>query len=72
MNFLRTFFSHPVPPLYQRATTMWMYPGPSCPNRPFSKELDDVEINTGIHKVLAHGADLNPRANPAPLREGVE
>jgi hypothetical protein len=49
-----------------------MYPGPSCPNRPFSKELDDVEINTGIHKVLAHGADLNPRANPAPLREGVE
>jgi hypothetical protein len=31
-----------------------------------------MEINTWIHKVLAHGADLNPGAGPVPLREGVD
>jgi hypothetical protein len=51
---------------------MWMYLGPSCLDRPFSDQLRDVEINTWIHKVLAHGADLNPRASPTPLREGVD
>jgi hypothetical protein len=46
--------------------------GPSCPDHLFSEELRDVEINTQIHKVLAHGADLIPRASPASLREGVD
>jgi hypothetical protein len=50
---------------------MWLYPRPSCPDHSFSEELSDVEINTRIHKVLDHGADLNPRAGPAPLGEGV-
>jgi hypothetical protein len=50
---------------------MWMYPGPSCPDRPVSEELGDTDIKTQIHRVLAHGADLNPRAGPAPLGEGV-
>jgi hypothetical protein len=45
---------------------------PSCPDHLFSEELGDVEINTQIHKVLAHGADLIPRASPASLREGVD
>jgi hypothetical protein len=70
VNLLWTFFSHRFQPLHQRATTMWMYPGPSCP--PFFEELGDTEINNGIHKVLAHGDDLNPGASPAPLREGVD
>jgi hypothetical protein len=30
-----------------------------------------VEINTRMHKVLDHGANPNPEANPDPLREGV-
>jgi hypothetical protein len=51
---------------------MWLYPGPSCLDLPFSKELGNVEVNTRIHKVLAHGADLNHGASPAPLREGVD
>jgi hypothetical protein len=46
------------------ATTMWMYLGPSCPDCPFTDELGDAKINTRIHKVLAHGADLNPGAGP--------
>jgi hypothetical protein len=49
-----------------------MYPGPSCPDHPFSEELGDAEINTWTHKILAHGADLNPGASPAPLSEGVD
>jgi hypothetical protein len=51
---------------------MWMYLGPSCPNRPFSEELGDTEINTQIRGVLAHGANLNFGSGPVPLREGVE
>jgi hypothetical protein len=50
---------------------MWLYPGPSCLNRFFSEELSEAEINTQIHKVLDHGANLNPGAGLAPLREGV-
>jgi hypothetical protein len=56
-SHLRTFFSRWVQPLFQRGMTMWMYSGPSCPDHPFSSELDDKEINTRIRGVLAHGAD---------------
>jgi hypothetical protein len=72
MNLVQTFFTHPIHLLHQRVTTMWMYSGPSCTDCPFSMELGDVEVNTWIHKVLAHGSDQNPGANPAPLREGVD
>jgi hypothetical protein len=51
---------------------MWMYLGPSCLHRPFSEELGDAEINTWIHRVLALGTDVNLRAGPTPLREGVD
>jgi hypothetical protein len=50
---------------------MWMYFGPSCPDRPFSVELGDTKISTQIWGVLAHGADLNFGSSPVPLREGV-
>jgi hypothetical protein len=66
-----TFFSYWVQPLRRLVMTMWMYLGPSCLDRPSSKELGDTEINTWIHRVLTHGADLNPMAGPTPLREGV-
>jgi hypothetical protein len=49
-----------------------MYPRPSCPNYSFFEELGDTEINTQIHRFLAHGADLNRGVGPAPLREGVD
>jgi hypothetical protein len=45
---------------------MWLYPGPRCPDCPFSDELGEVEVNTRIRNVLDHGADLNPGAGPAP------
>jgi hypothetical protein len=45
---LWTFFSRRVQQLHQRRMTMWMYPGPSCPDYPFSIELEDMEINTRI------------------------
>jgi hypothetical protein len=52
---------------------MWMYPGPSCLNHPFSVELGDTEINTRIRRILAHGADQNFGSGPIPLiREGVK
>jgi hypothetical protein len=71
VHHLWTFFSRRFQPLCQRATKMWPYPGPSCPDCPFFKELSNAEINTWIHRVLAYEANLNPRAGPAPLREGV-
>jgi hypothetical protein len=51
-DLLRTFFSCQVQPLHQRVVTNWMYPGPSCPDRPFFEELGNAEINTHIHRVL--------------------
>jgi hypothetical protein len=51
---------------------MWLYLGLSCPDHPFSEDLGDLKINTQIHKVLDHRADLNPGTAPAPLREGVD
>jgi hypothetical protein len=50
---------------------MWLYPGPSSLDCSFSEELSATEINTWIHKVLDHGANLNPWTGPTPLREGV-
>jgi hypothetical protein len=51
---------------------MWMYPVPSCPDCPFSVELDGTEVNTQIRGVLAHGANLIFGPGPVPSREGVD
>jgi hypothetical protein len=50
---------------------MWMYSGPSCLNRSFSEELRVAEINTWVHNILYHGANLNLGASPSLLREVV-
>jgi hypothetical protein len=71
-DLMRTFFSRWVQPLRQDEKTMWMYHGPSCPNRPFSNELGDMEINNRIRGVLSHGEDLNLGSGPIPLKEGVD
>jgi hypothetical protein len=72
VQLLQTFFSHRVQPLCQRVTIMWLYSGPSCPDSPFFVELGKAEINTCVHKVLSHRANLNPGAGPAPLMERVD
>jgi hypothetical protein len=51
---------------------MWMYPVPSCLDRPFTTELGDMKINTRIRGVHAYGADLNLGYGLIPLREGVD
>jgi hypothetical protein len=48
VDLLRTFVSCHIQPLRQWAVTMWMYPGPGCPYRSFTTELDDVEIDARI------------------------
>jgi hypothetical protein len=62
MHLLHTFFIHRIQPLWRRRTKMWMYPGPSCPDRPSSKELSAVEVEARIHKVLHHGVNPTPGA----------
>jgi hypothetical protein len=71
-ELLLTFLSHRIQLFRQGELTMWMYPGPSSHDRPFSTELGDTEINTQIRVVLAHGADVNLSSGPPPLREGVD
>jgi hypothetical protein len=46
---------------------MQIYPMPYCPDRTFSKELNDMEINTRIPGILAHGANLNHGSGPVFL-----
>jgi hypothetical protein len=48
-----------------------MYSGPSCPNRSFSIELGDVEIDARIRGILVRGDNQNSGPSPIPLREGV-
>jgi hypothetical protein len=66
VNLQRSFFQ----PLGSTTLSVGDYhvdvSGPCSPDRAFSKELGDVEINTQIHRVLAYGAELNPRAGPTP------
>jgi hypothetical protein len=50
---------------------MWLYPGPSCTDRPSSEELSAAEVDAWIHKVLNIGVNPNPRAGPAPLQGGI-
>jgi hypothetical protein len=50
---------------------MWLYLGPSCPDRPISEELSAAEVDFWVHKVLDLGVNSNPRAGPAPLPERV-
>jgi hypothetical protein len=71
MHLLQISFSHRIQSLRQRVIKMWLYSRKSCSDCSFSEELSDVNINTRIHKVLDHGADLNLGADPVPLGEGV-
>jgi hypothetical protein len=47
-DLLRTLVNRYIQPLRWQEITMWMYPGSSCPDGPFSTELDDMEVNTQI------------------------
>jgi hypothetical protein len=71
-DLLQTFFRRQVQLLHQDEITMWMYPGPCCPDRPFNVELGDTEVNTRVHGVLSHGAVPDLGMGPIPLREGVD
>jgi hypothetical protein len=50
---------------------MWLYPWVSCPDRPSSKELSEVEFDSRIHKVLDLGVNPHPGVGPAPLQGAV-
>jgi hypothetical protein len=71
-DLLWTFLSCHVQPLHRREMTMLMYPRPSSPNHSFSAELDNIEINTWIRGVRAHGAGKNFDSCSVPLTEGVD
>jgi hypothetical protein len=50
---------------------VWMYLGQSYPDRPSSKELGAIEVDTRIHKVMYVKVNSNPRAGLVPLWRGV-
>jgi hypothetical protein len=50
---------------------MWMYPGPSFPDRSFSTKLDNADIDIRVQRILALRAHWNSGPNLIPLREGV-
>jgi hypothetical protein len=47
---------------------MWRYPGPSCPNRSFSAELADAEVDTQVRLGSLEGPGGFPceTGRPAP------
>jgi hypothetical protein len=50
---------------------MWMYQGPSCPDRPSSEELSAAEVEAQIHRVLDLGVKPTLGAGPVPLWRGI-
>jgi hypothetical protein len=70
-DHLYTFISRRVQPLRWREVTMWRYSGPSCPDRSFSAELADAEVDTRVRRILALGVNRHSVSDPVPLRDGV-
>jgi hypothetical protein len=52
MDLLWTFISHRTQPLRWWEMPIWIYPGPSCPDRSFSVELGNAEIDVRIGRIL--------------------
>jgi hypothetical protein len=50
---------------------MWTYPRPSCPDRSFSTNLDNAEIDIRIRRILALRENRNYGPSSIPLRERV-
>jgi hypothetical protein len=50
---------------------MWMYPGPSYPDRTSSEELSAAEVEARIHKVLDLRVNPNSCASPISLWRGI-
>jgi hypothetical protein len=50
---------------------MWRYLGPSCPDRHFSTELADAEVDTWVRRILALEVSRRSDSDPVPLRDGV-
>jgi hypothetical protein len=69
-DLLRAFVCCHVQQLQQREVSMCMYPGPSFPNRSFSAELDDAEIDAWIRRILVYKVNQNSGPSPVPQREG--
>jgi hypothetical protein len=56
VDLLLTFVCRCIQPLRRWEVTMWMYLGSSCPDRPFSTELDAAEIDAGSEGSLFMGS----------------
>jgi hypothetical protein len=50
---------------------MWWYPEPGCPDRSFSTELMDTEVDARVRKLLALRARRPSAPGTSSLREGV-
>jgi hypothetical protein len=70
-DLLRTFVSRSVQPLQRWEMIMWVFLGPSYPDRSFSAKPDDAKINAQIQGIIVHGADQDSGPSPTPLWEGV-
>jgi hypothetical protein len=71
VDLLQTFVSRRIQPLRRWEGTMWVYPGPGCPDRSFSAVLDDAKVDAQIRRVLVLGANWNSGPSPTALREGA-
>jgi hypothetical protein len=70
-DILRTSISRRIQPLWRWEITMWKYPRPGSPNRCFSSELIDTEVDARVRNLRALKAHWPSAPGPASLREGV-
>jgi hypothetical protein len=50
---------------------MWRYLGPSYPDRSFSAELTNAEVDTWVQRILALGVNRHSGSSLVPLRDRV-
>lgn len=71
VHLLRTFFSRRIQPLRVRRHRMSLYRGPSDPDRSFSEEPSEGQVDQWVRQAIERNVDPRPGAGPEPLRHGM-
>jgi hypothetical protein len=70
-DLLRNFIDHRVQLVQWWEVRMWRYLGPNNPDRSFTTELADVEVDTRVRRILALRVNRHSGSGPVHLRDGV-
>ena len=71
VRVFHTLYHHLVVPLAERTRPMWMYSGPSDPDRASSKDLPDDEVWSHLGRVLQLKPKERVDGKPTPFNSAI-